>query len=42
MSRANTSAAAPSNCGLEHTKMLLTVVAEPEEQFTAWVAERRG
>ena len=29
-------------CGLEHTRMLLTVVAEPEEQFTAWVAERRG
>ena len=29
-------------CGLEHTKMLLTVVAEPEEQFAAWVAERRG
>jgi cytochrome c oxidase subunit II len=29
-------------CGLQHTRMLLTVVAEPEEQFTAWVAERRG
>jgi cytochrome c oxidase subunit II len=29
-------------CGLEHTRMLLTVVAEPEEQFTAWVADRRG
>jgi cytochrome c oxidase subunit 2 len=29
-------------CGLEHTRMVLTVVAEPEEQFTAWVAERRG
>jgi cytochrome c oxidase subunit II len=29
-------------CGLEHTKMVLTVVAEPEEQFAAWVAERRG
>jgi cytochrome c oxidase subunit 2 len=29
-------------CGLEHTKMLLTVVAEPEERFAAWVAERRG
>jgi len=29
-------------CGLEHTRMLLTVVAEPEEQFAAWVAERRG
>jgi cytochrome c oxidase subunit 2 len=29
-------------CGLEHTKMVLTVVAEPEEQFEAWVAERRG
>jgi cytochrome c oxidase subunit II len=29
-------------CGLEHTKMVLTVVVEPEEQFAAWVAERRG
>jgi cytochrome c oxidase subunit II len=29
-------------CGLEHTKMVLTVVAEPEEQFASWVAERRG
>jgi cytochrome c oxidase subunit 2 len=29
-------------CGLEHTKMLLTVVAEPEEQFASWVADRRG
>jgi cytochrome c oxidase subunit II len=29
-------------CGLEHTKMVMTVVAEPEEQFAAWVAERRG
>jgi cytochrome c oxidase subunit II len=29
-------------CGLQHTRMLLTVVAEPEQQFTAWVAERRG
>jgi cytochrome c oxidase subunit 2 len=29
-------------CGLEHTTMVLTVVAEPEDQFEAWVAERRG
>jgi len=29
-------------CGLEHTTMVLTVVAEPEERFAAWVAERRG
>jgi cytochrome c oxidase subunit 2 len=29
-------------CGLEHTKMLLTVVAEPEGQFASWVADRRG
>ena len=29
-------------CGLEHTKMVMTVVAEPEERFAAWVAERRG
>jgi cytochrome c oxidase subunit II len=29
-------------CGLEHTKMVLTVVAEPEDRFAAWVAERRG
>jgi cytochrome c oxidase subunit II len=29
-------------CGLEHTRMVMTVVAEPEEQFAAWVAERRG
>jgi len=29
-------------CGLEHTRMVLTVVAEPEERFAAWVAERRG
>jgi cytochrome c oxidase subunit 2 len=29
-------------CGLEHTKMLLTVVAEPEERFASWVADRRG
>jgi cytochrome c oxidase subunit II len=29
-------------CGLEHTTMVLTVVAEPEEEFEAWVAERRG
>jgi cytochrome c oxidase subunit II len=29
-------------CGLEHTEMVLTVVAEPEDQFVAWLAERRG
>jgi cytochrome c oxidase subunit 2 len=29
-------------CGLEHTRMVLTVVAEPEERFAAWVAARRG
>jgi cytochrome c oxidase subunit II len=29
-------------CGLEHTKMVLTVVAEPEERFASWVAEHRG
>ena len=29
-------------CGLEHTRMVLTVVAESEDRFTAWVAERRG
>ena len=29
-------------CGLEHTRMVLTVVAEPEDRFAAWVAERRG
>jgi cytochrome c oxidase subunit 2 len=29
-------------CGLEHTRMVLRVVAEPEERFAAWVAERRG
>jgi cytochrome c oxidase subunit II len=29
-------------CGLEHTTMVLTVVAEPEDRFAAWVAERRG
>jgi cytochrome c oxidase subunit II len=29
-------------CGLEHTKMLLTVVAEPEDRFASWVADRRG
>jgi cytochrome c oxidase subunit 2 len=29
-------------CGLQHTKMVLTVVAEPEERFDAWVADRRG
>jgi cytochrome c oxidase subunit 2 len=28
-------------CGLEHTRMVLTVVAEPEERFAAWVADRR-
>jgi cytochrome c oxidase subunit II len=29
-------------CGLQHTRMVLTVVAEPEDQFAAWVADRRG
>jgi cytochrome c oxidase subunit 2 len=29
-------------CGLEHTRMVLTVVAESEDRFDAWVAERRG
>jgi cytochrome c oxidase subunit II len=29
-------------CGLQHTKMVLTVVAEQEDRFDAWVAERRG
>ena len=29
-------------CGLEHTKMVLTVVAEPEDRFISWLAERRG
>jgi cytochrome c oxidase subunit 2 len=29
-------------CGLEHTRMVLTVVAEPEERFVSWLAERRG
>jgi cytochrome c oxidase subunit 2 len=29
-------------CGLEHTRMVLTVVAESEERFAAWAAERRG
>jgi cytochrome c oxidase subunit II len=29
-------------CGLQHTNMHLTVVAEPEERFAAWVADRRG
>ena len=28
-------------CGLNHADMRLTVVAEPEERFAAWVAERR-
>jgi cytochrome c oxidase subunit 2 len=28
-------------CGLRHTDHQLTVVAEPEEQFNAWVAGRR-
>jgi cytochrome c oxidase subunit 2 len=28
-------------CGLQHTNMGLTVVAEPAEQFTAWVADQR-
>jgi cytochrome c oxidase subunit II len=29
-------------CGLEHTRMVLTVVAEPEDRFASWLAERRG
>ena len=29
-------------CGLEHTRMVLTVLAESEDRFAAWVAERRG
>jgi cytochrome c oxidase subunit 2 len=29
-------------CGLEHTRMVLTVVAEPEDRFAAWTADRRG
>jgi cytochrome c oxidase subunit 2 len=29
-------------CGLRHTDHRLTVVAEPEEQFVAWLAGRRG
>jgi cytochrome c oxidase subunit 2 len=29
-------------CGLQHTKMVMTVVAEPEDRFASWVAERRG
>jgi cytochrome c oxidase subunit 2 len=29
-------------CGLQHTTMVLTVVAEPGERFDAWVAGRRG
>ena len=29
-------------CGLEHTRMVLSVVAESEERFAAWVAQRRG
>ena len=28
-------------CGLEHTTMRLTVVAEPAEQFDAWVADQQ-
>jgi cytochrome c oxidase subunit II len=29
-------------CGLRHTTMVLTVVAEPQDRFGAWVAGRRG
>jgi cytochrome c oxidase subunit 2 len=29
-------------CGLEHTRMVMTVVAEPEDRFASWLAERRG
>ncbi len=28
-------------CGLQHANMALIVVAEPEERFTSWVADRR-
>lgn len=28
-------------CGLHHAAMVLTVVAEPEEEFTAWLEEQR-
>lgn len=29
-------------CGLHHTDMTMVVVAEPEEDFAAWLADRRG
>jgi cytochrome c oxidase subunit 2 len=29
-------------CGLHHATMVLTVVAEPQERFASWVADRRG
>jgi len=29
-------------CGLHHTTMVLTVVAEPQDRFASWVADRRG
>jgi cytochrome c oxidase subunit II len=29
-------------CGLDHATMVLTVVAEPQDRYAAWVAERRG
>jgi cytochrome c oxidase subunit 2 len=29
-------------CGLQHTKMALTVVAEPAERFGSWLGERRA
>jgi cytochrome c oxidase subunit 2 len=29
-------------CGLEHATMRLTVVAEPADQFTAWLADQEG
>ncbi len=28
-------------CGLEHADMRLTVVAEPAEEFAAWMAEQQ-
>jgi cytochrome c oxidase subunit II len=29
-------------CGLHHATMVLTVVAEPQDRFASWVADRRG
>jgi cytochrome c oxidase subunit 2 len=28
-------------CGLEHAKMVITVIAEPQAEFDAWLAEQR-